>query len=214
MPRIFVPLVLVALLAGCASADSPQSHAQQMASLGDKLRLGGYTIFLRHAHTDAGTDSDLRNLNNCTTQRNLSAKGREQAKQIGESLRGASIGVGAVRSSPFCRTMETARLAMNRASQLRDLMYSPDMKPAEREENVKALTKLLARLPPPGLNSLLVGHSPPIEAALKDVGPKGVPDKPYIDEGEAVVVQATEHGFRFVSFIRIADWPLLAARPK
>lgn len=214
MLRKFIPLLMAAVLGACAGADSPGTQAQQMAALGEKLRQGGYTIYLRHAHTDPGTDKDVRNLNNCAAQRNLSAKGKEQAKQIGERLRAASIGVGAVRSSPFCRTLETARLAMGRASQLRDLIYHVDLPAAEREDNTKALAKLLARLPPPGLNTLLVGHSQPIEAALKDIGPKGEANKPYIDEGEAVVVQATEKGFQFVAFIRAADWPLLAFKPK
>ena len=210
----FIPLLIAVAVGACAGADSPTMHAQAMASLGDKLRAGGYTIYLRHAHTDPGADKDLRNLSNCAAQRNLSAKGREQAKQIGEILHGSSIGIGAVRSSPFCRTIETARLAMGRTSQLRELMFHADMSQAERDEGVKALAKLLGRRPPPGLNTLLVGHSPPIEVAMKDNGPKAPPDKPYVDEGEAVVVQPTDQGYQFVAFIRAGDWPLLASRAK
>lgn len=50
-------------------------------------------------------------LGECSTQRNLDATGRAQARRIGEALRAQGVRVGAVLASEWCRTMETAELA-------------------------------------------------------------------------------------------------------
>jgi phosphohistidine phosphatase SixA len=50
-------------------------------------------------------------LGDCTTQRNLDAAGRDQARRIGDAIRAAGVAVGAVLASEWCRTMETAELA-------------------------------------------------------------------------------------------------------
>src|SRR5205823_3745128 len=44
------------------------------------------------------------------TQRNLSPKGREDARAIGRAFHDLGIPVGRVLASPMCRTEETARL--------------------------------------------------------------------------------------------------------
>ena len=54
--------------------------------------------------------------NDCSTQRNLSAEGRRDAALIGQSARRLKLRLGAVLSSRFCRTRETARLAFGRAT--------------------------------------------------------------------------------------------------
>ena len=47
----------------------------------------------------------------CSTQRNLSDKGREQARRIGAWFRDRGLQPARVRSSPWCRCLDTARLA-------------------------------------------------------------------------------------------------------
>lgn len=74
------------------------------------LREGGIALF-RHAIAPGGGDPAGMRLGDCATQRNLDATGRDQARRIGDTLRGAGIVVGAVLSSQWCRTMETAELA-------------------------------------------------------------------------------------------------------
>jgi hypothetical protein len=53
-------------------------------------------------------------LDDCATQRNLSDAGRAQARRLGERLRAAAVPVDPVRSSRWCRCLETARLAFGR----------------------------------------------------------------------------------------------------
>ena len=49
-----------------------------------QLEDGGKLIFIRHAYAPGNGDPNNFNLNDCSTQRNLSNKGREQAEYIGE----------------------------------------------------------------------------------------------------------------------------------
>jgi phosphohistidine phosphatase SixA len=64
-------------------------------------------------HTDATVGDDLKvgfQMQDCTTQRNLNHQGREAAHRHGQHLRMLGIRVGKILASPFCRTLETARL--------------------------------------------------------------------------------------------------------
>ena len=46
----------------------------------------------------------------CATQRNLSDKGRAEARRLGEQFRGEDVAVGKLMSSQWCRCQETAAL--------------------------------------------------------------------------------------------------------
>ncbi len=56
-----------------------------------------------------GDPVDFR-LDDCATQRNLSAAGREEARALGRAFRAQGIDAAEVRSSRWCRCLETARL--------------------------------------------------------------------------------------------------------
>ncbi len=71
----------------------------------------GYVVLLRHAKTVPGTgDPPGFQLDDCTTQRNLSEAGREQAEQIGRKFRERNIPIRRVLSSQYCRCLDTAKL--------------------------------------------------------------------------------------------------------
>ncbi len=76
------------------------------------MRQGtGYVVLLRHAQTVAGTGDPLEfRLNDCATQRNLSAAGRQQAVWIGQGFRDRQIPIRQVFSSQYCRCLDTAKL--------------------------------------------------------------------------------------------------------
>lgn len=76
------------------------------------MRQGtGYVVLLRHAQTVAGTGDPLGFwLNDCATQRNLSAAGRQQAVRIGQRFRNRQIPIRQVLSSQYCRCLDTAKL--------------------------------------------------------------------------------------------------------
>ena len=58
----------------------------------ENLKKGGNLIFIRHAYAPGGGDPDNFNINDCSTQRNLSDKGREQAKNIGIFFKNNQMG--------------------------------------------------------------------------------------------------------------------------
>lgn len=78
----------------------------------------GDVVLYRHALAPGGGDPPGFQLGDCSTQRNLSEVGRDQARRIGESLRQrlGPVPIGAVWASPWCRTLETARLAFPTAT--------------------------------------------------------------------------------------------------
>ena len=79
----------------------------------NQLEEGGKLIFIRHAYAPGSGDPDNFNLNDCSTQRNLSEKGRNQAKNIGKFFNINKLWVEKVFSSEWCRCKETADLAFN-----------------------------------------------------------------------------------------------------
>ena len=131
------------------------------------LRQGGLVIYFRHARTDfSQDDTDLSDLTNCATQRNLSPEGHAQARLIGEAIATLAIPIEEVLSSELCRTRETAELAFGRTTPMRDLTsFGTAGSEAEEQERAAALRRLLATPPAPGTNTVLVGHLFNIQAA-------------------------------------------------
>lgn len=69
-----------------------------------------YAVLLRHALAPGTGDPAGFRLGDCTTQRNLSAEGRDQARRIGAAFRQRNIAVVQVLSSQWCRSLDTATL--------------------------------------------------------------------------------------------------------
>ncbi len=75
------------------------------------LREGGVVIAFRHALAPGTFDPPEFRLGDCRTQRNLSDGGRAQARRIGEWFEARGLKPARVRSSPWCRCVDTAQLA-------------------------------------------------------------------------------------------------------
>tara|TARA_B100001093_G_scaffold515727_1_gene592744 strand:+ start:808 stop:1365 length:558 start_codon:yes stop_codon:yes gene_type:complete len=82
----------------------------------NKLKDGGKLIFIRHAYAPGNGDPINFNLNDCSTQRNLSDKGRKQAELIGEFFTKNKVEIDNVLSSEWCRCKETAKIAFENFS--------------------------------------------------------------------------------------------------
>ena len=79
----------------------------------NQLEEGGKLIFIRHAYAPGSGDPDNFNLNDCSTQRNLSKEGQRQAKYIGEFFRNNKVKIDKVLSSEWCRCKETSLIAFS-----------------------------------------------------------------------------------------------------
>jgi phosphohistidine phosphatase SixA len=83
-----------------------------------ELARPGAIVLFRHATAPGVGDPPNFRPDDCTTQRNLNDQGRAEARRLGELFRQRGVNVGAVLSSQWCRTRETARLAFG--DQVRD----------------------------------------------------------------------------------------------
>ena len=198
-------MIGLALLLGPALGEAETAPAPQLAgaALIQALQGGGYTLFFRHATSDRlQEDTDLSNLDDCAKQRNLSGQGRAEARRIGEIFSQLRIPVSDVNASPYCRTMETGRLAFGRAIKTPELIYSLGLESAQRSRLASALKQMLATPLPPGTNAVLVGHTSNLKEAA-GIWPK--------NEGDAIIFRPDGHGgFAFVARMSIADWEAAA----
>ena len=76
----------------------------------NSLEDGKKIMFMRHALAPGNGDPDNFDLNDCSTQRNLSQKGRAQSKRIGDFFKINDIKIDKVLSSEWCRCKETAKI--------------------------------------------------------------------------------------------------------
>jgi len=74
------------------------------------LRRPGSFALIRHATAPGTNDPTGFRLDDCGTQRNLSAEGRAQSVRIGHLFRANGIVTAEVYSSQWCRCLDTARL--------------------------------------------------------------------------------------------------------
>jgi virginiamycin B lyase len=207
--RAALVLLITALLSLATVPPAVVARADQEAlqgvALTRALEAGGLVVVLRHAETDQShPDRTPVVLADCATQRNLDAAGRADARAIGRAARTLRLRVGAVLASPYCRTLETARLAFGRATGSRALLNTfgvPDT-PAHRRQ-VRQARGLIGRAPLPGRLTVLVTHGSVIEDATGQT----------VAEGEALVVRPRGAG-RFTVLGRLlpAGWTELARR--
>ena len=80
-------------------------------NLMNQLEDGEKLIFIRHAYAPGSGDPNNFNLNDCSTQRNLSKEGKKQAQKIGKFFINNNIKIEKVFSSEWCRCKETAEIA-------------------------------------------------------------------------------------------------------
>ncbi len=106
-------LMVAGAAAGLATA-WPASRAANPDALA-LLRTGGVVLAMRHALAPGTFDPPNFELGNCATQRNLSDEGRDQARRIGAALKAKGLVPARVRSSPWCRCVDTAQLAFGSA---------------------------------------------------------------------------------------------------
>jgi len=164
------------------------------------LREGGYVFYLRHASTDfSQNDANMKSYEDCASQRNLTDKGRGEALAIGEHVKRLGIPIGTVLASPFCRTMETARLAFGKAQAMNEVRGGPAR--PDDPKRYAALKKLLSTPVPKGDNAVISSHGNPFYALA---------GAPYLAEGEIAVVRPQgDSGFSVVGRIRVEDWAAL-----
>ena len=201
--RAWLRAALFALLCAAASlAAAPDAQTLAGPPLLAALKAGGLVLYFRHASTDFGqNDEQMTGYENCARQRNLTDAGRAEARAIGAAIARLGVPVGEVLASPFCRTMETARLIFGRATATPAVRGGPSSAvPADRYADLR---QLLSTAPPARTNVAIVSHGNPFRA---------VAGESYLAEGEAAVIRPLgEDKFRIVARIAKDGWDSLAA---
>jgi broad specificity phosphatase PhoE len=157
-PDVSALVLLVAIAIWVLPAPAAASDA-----VWSLLRGGGQVVMLRHGTTTPGVgDPPGFRLEDCATQRNLSEEGRSESRRIGAAFRARGIPMGQVLSSPWCRCLETARLAFGRAEPWTALNNLFGNRSREAEQ-VAAMRERVSQRPAGG-NLVLVTHGSTIQA--------------------------------------------------
>ena len=203
---LIVTGMIIPLSGNAADADNQFASPANVIDgrqLVQALRAGGYILYFRHAMTDHSfDDTDRINLANCATQRPLSDAGRNQMREIGRAIKTLGIRVSTVYSSPFCRSIETAKLGFgDRVTIVDDLRQGVDADQATAERRAQTLRKMLATLPvEPGTNTVISGHTGNLQEAV------GIWPKP---EGVAIIFKpGTDGKFTYIATLPPAQWQI------
>lgn len=170
----------VILSAACLYA-LPASANDEVAAW-SALRDGGVAI-IRHTRAPGGGDPANFTLGDCTTQRNLSAEGRDQARRMGDMIRARGVGVGQVLHSRWCRARDTAELAFPGQTKPEPALDSFFQDRANGPDQTAATREIVENWSGPGA-LFLVAHQVNV-TALTDIFPR---------EGEIVVMRPSEQG--------------------
>ncbi len=128
------------------------------------LKGGGQVVLIRHAITTPGVgDPPGMRLDDCSTQRNLTDEGRRDARRLGEAFRARGIPVGRVLSSPWCRCLETARLAFEVAPETWTALSNLYGRPDQSADQVRQM-RVRVSDHRPGPNLIMVTHGSTIQA--------------------------------------------------
>lgn len=146
------------------------STGMAMPELWQALRSGEAVALMRHAEAPGTGDPAGFRLDDCTSQRNLSAAGREQAARLGERFRSNGIAGAEIRSSAWCRCRDTATGLGLGPVQIAPPLNSFFGASGRAEEATAGLRQLIAGLPA-GKPAVLVTHQVNI-TALTGVYPR------------------------------------------
>jgi phosphohistidine phosphatase SixA len=170
-------IAIFAILLGlCGTAQI--ASADDAANAWKALRAGGHVVLMRHTDAPGFGDPSGFRVDDCATQRNLSAKGRMDAAKIGARLKSEGIAIEKIVSSPWCRCKDTATLLNLGAVETEATFGNVVVLRDQRESLAAGARALIAKWTGRG-NLLVVTHGANI-AALTTISPAS---------GEIVVVR-------------------------
>lgn len=159
-------LITITLLLNIGFAQAESALAKVIEETGANV------MFMRHALAPGYGDPSHFDVNNCSTQRNLDATGRAQAKSLGKALKKHQIRFDEIKSSQWCRCQETARLLdVGKVVPFTGL-NSFFEEHADREQTLRELKSYLDALKQDEL-VLLVTHQVVISAVTGVYAPSG-----------------------------------------
>ncbi len=197
-------VLLSALPFSIGRAEAQSTPALTDEALVEALRAGGYNFYLRHMATNWSQHDTVHEADDwlsCDSNlmRQLSSTGRDTANAVGKAIRLLGIPIGKVLASPYCRTVESARLM-----QLGEVEITTDVMNLRaagyfggRASIVATARARLGTSPEPGTNTLIAAHGNVAREATAV----------YPAEGEIIVFQPDgDAGFNYIARVKPADW--------
>lgn len=164
----FMKSLQVLILLSFLALTCVDTFCVKAASMSDNLSAlvtgPGRVLIVRHALAPGTGDPDNFKIDDCSTQRNLNAIGREQAFAMGEWLRSQGVERARIFSSQWCRCKETAELM--KLGPVTDLpaLNSFYQRWEEKESNMGALRRFLSEQKVDEILMVLVTHQVTITA--------------------------------------------------
>ena len=181
-------VIAAALLTALLGAPAAASEQAWQA-----LRQGGAVALVRHARAPGAGDPPGFRLGDCSTQRNLSAEGREQAKALGARFVAERVQVARVLSSRWCRALDTASIAFGDKVEQVPALDSFFGDPRARESQTEALRRLVAEWSAHDSVLVLVTHQVNVTALTGS----------SVGEAEVLVLTPRQAGFTLVGRIQV-----------
>ena len=185
--RTHTTLAAILTAALTAALFTAPTHAKELA-IWDQLQgtnPKGYVLLMRHALAPGVGDPENFNVNDCSTQRNLSEEGRQDARDIGQWLQRREVKILRVESSRWCRAKVTAQLLnigkVRPNRNLDSLFQETNLESHPQTANIKK--RIQSHRNTRGL-LVFVGHFVNFQAVA------GV----SLDSGEGVLIKATPSG--------------------
>lgn len=184
-------LMLMVLVVAAPAPALADLSVQSVAQAAPRLAAGGFVLLMRHGETEPGVgDPDGFDLDQCSTQRNLSARGRDHSRRLGEAFRAAGVSLHRVEHSRWCRCRDTAVLAFGEAvpNPLLDSIFGGRDEGPDRNRQLAAQAAAL----PATANVLWVTHQVNVSAAT------GV----FTSQGDIIVTRLVQGRFEPLYRIR------------
>jgi phosphohistidine phosphatase SixA len=181
---MFRILIFLGLLFGASAAQATEAGWAL-------LREGGHVVLLRHAYATAAGDPANVAVDDCSTQRPLSERGRQQARKMGALFSARAERTEKVLTSQFCRCTETAALAFRGSTT--ETLTALDPLPEDetaRKTQLDDIKKVIAGWQGSG-NLVLITHLANIQALTGGSA----------REGEAVIVRTQDENVHVLARI-------------
>ena len=177
-------LIIAAIIFLIVSVFSWSMARSDTSHLIELMKSGGHVLMIRHAQAPGSGDPDNFTIGDCSTQRNLDDRGRDQARAIGDWLRLRGINKARIYSSQWCRCLDTANLMnLGPVTPLPALNSFYD-RPQDREPNLRELRLFLSKQKFHDELLILITHFVTISAISGKT----------VSSGEGVVLRMEEKG--------------------
>jgi phosphohistidine phosphatase SixA len=194
-PMLTAKILTTSLLLCLAALLSARRALADDEKIWAALKQGGKVILLRHTHVDIREGIGRLAPGNCAAEVNLSTSGVGQAKRIGEAFRAHGVAVGEVLTNPYCRCIDTGKLAFDRATPAQYLAPPGVVSDSQAKSNDESVLQEIRNHHDPS-NLVMITH---------DLNISSIVLEPTVKMGDFFVLQPNGADFDIIGKIQMGD---------